>query len=76
MGIKLKERLLRNRTFPTIRNSEKTYKKITGITSRNISDVSAESIAFEQSRAHLTQISEIEIKRSQAMAEAHRIPIR
>lgn len=75
MGIKLKERLLRNRVLPIIRNSEKTYKRIAGMTSANIG-VSTESNAYEQSRTYLAQVSEIEIKRAQAIAEAHRMPIR
>jgi hypothetical protein len=76
MEIKLKERLLRRiRTPQMTRNSGKPYRKITGMTSGNIAGDLAESIAYEQSRPYLTQIAEIELKRAQALAEAHRTPV-
>jgi hypothetical protein len=76
MEIKLKERLLRNRTLPIMRDSGKAYRKIIGMSSGNIAGISAGQIAYEQSRAYLAHIAEIEIKRAQALVEAHRLSLR
>jgi hypothetical protein len=76
MESKLKKRLFRNHTLPVVRDSGKSYGRITGMTSGNIAGVSAASIAYEQSRAYLANIAEIEIKRAQASAEAHRLSLR
>ncbi len=76
MEIKLKKRLLRNRTLPITSDSGKAHRRINGITSGNIAGISAEPIAYEQSRAYLAHMAEIEIKRAQALAEVHRLSLR
>jgi hypothetical protein len=40
------------------------------MTSANIAGTSADPIGYERSRAHLAHVAEIELKRTQALAEA------
>ena len=76
MEIKLKKRLFRNHTLPVVKDSGESYRRTTGVTSGNIAGISVEAIAYEQSRAFLAHMVEFETKRAQALAEAHRLPLR
>jgi hypothetical protein len=76
LKMKFRERLLPHHGSPKMGVSEKAHRRITGITSGNATGVSAETIPFEKSRAHLVQIAEIEVKRAQALAESYLRTIR
>lgn len=76
MERKLKEILLRNHTLPMRRNTEKTHRKITGMTSGNIAAISVDMAAYKQTKAYQAQIAEIEAKKAQALADAYRLSLR
>ncbi|HEX9262441.1 MAG TPA: hypothetical protein VF893_07935 [Candidatus Bathyarchaeia archaeon] len=76
MEVKLKDRLFRNHTLPIAGDGAKAHKRITGMTSGNIAGISSKPAAYERSGEYLVHIAEIEIKRSLALAEAHRLSLR
>jgi hypothetical protein len=76
MEINLKKRLHPNHTLPVMRDAEKAHKKITGMTSGNFASVPLQSVTYERSKEYLAHIAEIEIQRSLALAEAHRLSLR
>ena len=75
MEIKLKKRLLPNLTLPTMKNRE-VHTRIAIMTSGNVSGISMRSVAYERSREYLAHIAEVEIRRSLALAGAHRLSLR
>ena len=76
MEVKLKEILFRNHTLPMMRGSGKANRKITGMASGNVAEISAEPVSYERSRAYMAHVAEIEIKRAQALAEVQRLSFR
>ncbi|MCW4045495.1 MAG: hypothetical protein NWE94_08280 [Candidatus Bathyarchaeota archaeon] len=62
--------------MPIVRDSGKPYKRITGITSGNVAEISADSVANERSREYLAHIADIETRRAKALAEAYRLSLR
>jgi len=75
MEIKLKKRLLPNLTLPTMKNRE-VHTRMAGMTSKNVTGISVQSVAYERSREYLAHIAEVEIKRSLALADAYRLSLR
>jgi len=47
-----------------------------GMTSKNVTGISVQSVAYERSREYLAHIAEVEIKRSLALADAYRLSLR
>ncbi len=76
MEVKLKEILFRSHTVPMMKNIQKANRKITGMTSGNTAAISAEIVAYKQSKGYQSQIAEIEMKKAQALAEAYRLSLR
>jgi len=75
MEIKLKKRFALNHTLPVTKDRG-VHRRITGFTSGNVAGISLQPVAYEHSREYLAHIAEVEIKRSLALAEAHRLPLR
>jgi hypothetical protein len=75
MEINLKKKLLPNHTLPVI-NRREGHTGIAEITSKNVSGLSVQPVAYEHSREYLAHIAEVEIRRSLALAEAHRLSLR
>ena len=75
MEIKLKKKFLPNTALP-VKKHEEVQKGTTAITTRNIAGISLQAVAYEHSREYLVHIAEVEIQRSIALAEAHRLQMR
>ena len=77
MGTKLKERLKGNGLFGMIKNVEALYQRVTKKISVKASGVAtASSTPYETSEAYKAHMLEVELKRSQALAEARRQNLR
>lgn len=73
METKLKERLMGNGLFGMIKNVEVLYQRVTKKILVKASGVATtSSTPYEISEAHKAHMLEVEYKRSQALAEAHR----
>jgi hypothetical protein len=77
METKLKEKLKVNSLFGRIKNVEVLYQRVTKKISMKASEVAiASSTPYETSEAHKAHMLEVELKRSQALAEARRQNLR
>ena len=75
METKLKERLKGNGLFGMIENIETIYQRITKKISVKTSGAPT-ATPYEVSEVHKAHMLEVELKRSQALAEAHRQNLR
>ena len=76
METKLEKKRFRNHTSPLMKDSGKSHTRFAGITTKNVSGISPESVAYKQSKAYLVHIAEIEINKARALAEAYRLSLR
>ena len=77
MEAKLKERSKGNGLFGRIKNIEAFYQKVTKKISMKAPEVANLSYApYETSEGHKAHIAEVELRRSQALAEAQRQNLR
>ncbi|MCZ2856801.1 MAG: hypothetical protein O2U62_06880 [Candidatus Bathyarchaeota archaeon] len=77
METKLKDRLKENGIFGMIKNVEALYQRVTKKIAVKASEVGmANSTSYEMPEVHKAHMLEVELKRSQALAEARRQNLR